>query len=137
MHVAKRFLHALVICRMDVNDEPGIIARRRRLIAVAIDEIDEQIAARRWLHERFRNQIEEELKEVVRNIAMLPSPWVGGYLIDREGLRMALHKNAVSRKREMRQEELKLWDDLGRLLEKRRELERELQALNVGEADEE
>ena len=109
----------------------SILQARRRFLQHAIDEIDEQIAARRWLNERFSGQVQKELEIVLHHLSLLPSPWSGGYLTDREFLRTSLHKNAVSRKREMRQEELKLWEDLARLLEKRRELALQLEQLRA------
>lgn len=101
------------------------------MLREAIADVDDAIAARRKLSRKIGDQVDRELREVLDHLNTLPPPWSGGYLVEREGLRMALHRNATSRRRERRQEELKFWDDLVRLLEKRRDLERQLQQLNL------
>lgn len=123
----------------DIGEAPSsssVLHARRRYLTRALEEIDEQIAARRWLNERFTGQVQHELEVVLHHLSLLPSPWSGGYLTDREFLRTSLHKNAVSRKRELRQEELKLWEDIGQLLEKRREMVLQLEQLRAADRQE-
>jgi hypothetical protein len=100
----------------------GAITRRLKLLAEAIKEIDEAILARRELSAKFRNQIEKEIQEVQQYLATLQPPWRAGYLPQYEFLRVSLHKSLASRKQNKRSEELKLWEDLTKLLKERREL---------------
>lgn len=109
----------------------NVLATRIRLLEEAIAEIDAAIAERKRLSGNFRHEVEKELQEVLRHLGYLPPPWSGGYLIDREFFRLSLHKSATSRKKEKRQEELKLWEALVQLMEKRRELVLQLQQLGA------
>lgn len=100
----------------------GAITRRLKLFAEAIKEVDETILARKELSAKFRKQIEKEIQEVQNYLATLQPPWRAGFLPQYEFLRVSLHKNLTSRKKDKRSEELKLWEHLTGLLKERREL---------------
>lgn len=113
------------------NGPRGILTERIRLLEKAIAEIEEAIGERKRMSRNFQHEVEKELQEVLAHLRQLPPPWSGGHLVDREFLRLSFHKSATSRKKEKRQEELKLWSDLVQLMEKRRELVIQLKQLHA------
>jgi len=100
----------------------GLLSERVENIRQAIEEIDDALAERRGLSERFLRQIKEEKDEVKRHLKFLNPPWKTGFYPELEALRLSFHKSITSRAKESRTEELKYWQDTIKLIMDRRKL---------------
>jgi len=106
------------------EDLAGILAERIENLNEAIKELDDALAERKTLSERFIRQIHKEVEEVDYQLGFLNPPWKTGFYPELEFLRLSLHKSRTSRQKDIRSEELKYWQDvIGLLKEKRKFLD--------------
>ena len=102
----------------------GILSERVENLNEAIKELDDALAKRKVLSKNFVHQINKEIEEVNYQLGHLNPPWKTGFYPELEFLRLSLHKSLTSRKKEIRSEELKYWQDvIGVLKEKRKFLD--------------
>lgn len=113
----------------DGPSEHPVVSGRIALLRKRLAELQAGKRARTELHERIVREILAEKAEVRRHNALLPSPWSGGYLIEREFLRHSFHKSETSRSKELRQEELNFQEAMARFAEQEHEVEKELEQL--------
>ncbi len=107
----------------DNDSDPTImLSERIENLRQAIEEIDDALAERKVLSERFLGQIEEEKQEVKYHLAFLNEPWKTGFYPELEFLRLSFHKSITSRAKDSRAEELKYWQDAIKLIMDRRKL---------------
>lgn len=99
-----------------------ILNDRINILREAIVEIETLINQRTKLTERFRYEIEAEIKEALHQLSFLPPPWRQGFLPDMEFLRSNLSKSLTSRKNDRRTADLKEWEDIASLLREKRKL---------------
>jgi len=110
--------------RAGTEDLAGILAERIENLNEAIKELDDALAERKTLSERFIRQIHKEVEEVDYQLGFLNPPWKTGFYPELEFLRLSLHKSRTSRQKDIRSEELKYWQDvIGLLKEKRKFLD--------------
>jgi len=113
----------------DDSNPVNVIDEKLRLIAEAVQEIDDALLARTKLTKRHLEQIDAEIGEVRYYLGFLGDPWKTGFTPAIETLRVTLHKNMTSRRQNRRTDELKAWTDRLMLVEKRRQLVMEYRAL--------
>jgi hypothetical protein len=106
----------------DDSDPTILLSERLENLRQAVEEIDDALAERKVLSERFLEQIEEEKQEVKHHLRFLNEPWKTGFFPEIEFLRLSFHKSITSRAKDSRAEELKYWQDTVRLIMDRRKL---------------
>lgn len=99
-----------------------ILSRRLQILKDAIEEIDRQIDQREKLTGHFREQIDSEIEECQSLLGKLPYPWSEGFVPKMEFIRISLHKSLLTRRKDMRSEELSFWEDLTGLIKEKRKL---------------
>lgn len=107
----------------------GILSERIKNLQEAIDEIDSALASRKVLSDRFLKQIGREMAEIYHQLRHLQPPWKTGFYPQVEFLRLSLHKSLTSRRKDIRSEELKYWEDVVGLLKEKRKFLDEYKAL--------
>jgi len=107
----------------------GLLDERIQNLREAIKEIDDALAGRKHLNQRFLEQIGAEAEEVKRHLGMLNPPWKTGFYPELEFLRLSFHKSLTSRAKEQRSEELKYWENGVNLAKERRKFLDEYKAL--------
>jgi hypothetical protein len=107
----------------------GILDERIQNLREAIQEIDDALAGRKQLNQRFLEQIDREAEEVQRHLNMLQEPWKMGFHTEVEFLRLSFHKSLTSRAKEHRAEQLKYWENGVNLAKERRKFIDEYKAL--------
>ena len=117
----------------DASEElTGILSERIDNLGEAIQELDDAVAARRSLYRRFLKQIDEEMEEIYHQLGFLQPPWRAQFQPKIEFLRLSLHKSLTSRRKDIRSEEHKYWQDVVNLLkEKRKFLDEHKSLLNT------
>lgn len=95
----------------------------------ALKETQEAIQSRKDLSKKFREQIEKEIKNTLTYLETLQPPWKLGFELQYEFLRTSIHKSLTSRRKELRSEELRLWEDVTGLMREKRKVLMELQSL--------
>jgi len=106
----------------DDSDPTILLSERLENLRQAVEEIDDALAERKVLSERFLEQIEDEKQEVKHHLRFLNEPWKTGFFPEIEFLRLSFHKSITSRAKDSRAEELKYWQDTVRLIMDRRKL---------------
>ena len=101
-------------------DSPSSIQERITTFRSAIKEIQEAIQARKDLNKKFKEQIEQEIKNTLAYLDTMQPPWRIGFEIQYEFLRTSLHKSLTSRRRELRTEDLRFWEDMLALMKEKR-----------------
>jgi len=98
----------------------GILAERIQNLSEAIEEIDEALHTRKALSKKFVDQIDQEMEEIYGQLGRLQPEWKMGFYPKIEFLRLSLHKSLTSRRKDIRSEELKYWQDVVNLLKEKR-----------------
>jgi hypothetical protein len=111
------------------DEVSGILSERIDNLREAIEELDNALAERKVLSRKFQRQIDEEIKEVHYQLGHLNPPWQTGFYPKLEFLRLSLHKSLTSRQKEIRNEELKYWQDVVNLLKEKRKFLDEYKSL--------
>ena len=111
------------------DDITSILSERLRNLEEAIDEIDTALVSRKTLSARFLKQIDGEMQEIHHHLGQLQPPWKIGFYPQIEFLRLSLHKSLTSRRKDIRSEELKYWEDVVGLLKEKRKFLDEYKAL--------
>lgn len=107
----------------------GILSERIENLSEAIHELDHALATREALSQKFLKQIKAEIEEVYYQLGHLQPPWKTGFYPKLEFLRLSLHKSLTSRKKDIRSEELKYWQDVVDLLKEKRKFLDEYKSL--------
>ena len=107
----------------------GILSERIHNLEEAIRELDDALVSRKALSSKFLHQIDKEIQEVQFQLSHLNPPWKTGFHPQLEFLRHSFHKSLTSRKKEIRSEELKYWQDMIGILKEKRKLLDEYKSL--------
>jgi hypothetical protein len=111
------------------EDLAGILSERIENLNEAIKELDNALTERKVLSKNFIHQINKEIEEVDYQLGHLNPPWKTGFYPELEFLRLSLHKSLTSRKKDIRSEELKYWQDVITLLKEKRKFLDEYKSL--------
>ena len=111
------------------KSSPSSIPEKISNLDDALKEIRGAIESRKDLSKKFKDQIEKEIKNTLQYLETLQPPWKLGFEVQYEFLRTSIHKSLTSRRKEIRSEELRYWEDATGLMREKRKLLMELQAL--------